>query len=282
MSKRNLRGSRAIITGASSGIGWELALEFARRGASVCVMARREERLAELVAELNAIREASFPESPEHFYVAGDVCSADDRERTLTATESRFGGIDVLVNNAGAGATLAIEETSDELACEMFDLNFLSPFELTKGALPALKASAESAENRRAGIRPFVVNVSSIVGVRGTPYFGVYGASKAALLTLTDAWRVELAGTGVEFLTVTPGTTSSEFFDKLREDRLRPKLPKHRAATPKEVALAIADAVEKGKKRLVPASKSASLLSVIARFCPGFTDGVMARFVVKE
>ena len=177
MSKRNLRGSRAIITGASSGIGWELALEFARRGASVCVMARREERLAELVAELNAIREASFPESPEHFYVAGDVCSADDRDRTLTETESRFGGIDVLVNNAGAGARLTIEETSDELACEMFDLNFLSPFELTKGALPALKASAESAENRRAGIRPFVVNVSSIVGVRGTPYYGVYGAS---------------------------------------------------------------------------------------------------------
>ena len=276
MSKRNLRGSRAVVTGGSSGIGRELALELARRGASVCVLARREEALRNVVDEMNAIRLESFPDTSEHCYVVGDVCSSDVRELVVETVKERFGGLDLLFNNAGAGATLAAESTSDELACELFDLNFFSPFELTKTALPSLK---ESAANGRSAV---VVNVASIVGVRGTPYYGVYGASKAALIALSDAWRAELAPSGVEFLTVTPGTTSSEFFDSLREDQARPNLPKHTIATPKAVALDVLKALENGKRRVIPASSGARSLGLFSRLCPNLVDLFMRDCVVKR
>ncbi|MBR5759665.1 MAG: SDR family NAD(P)-dependent oxidoreductase, partial [Thermoguttaceae bacterium] len=136
----------------------------------------------------------------------------------------------------------------------------------------------ESASEGRA---PLVVNVASIVGVRGTPYYGVYGASKAALIALTDAWRAEMTNAGIDFLTVTPGTTASEFFDSLREDEARPKLPKHKPADPKDVATAILNAAEKGKHRLVPASKSASALNFFSRFFPNLIDDFMRQCVVK-
>lgn len=271
MSKRVLRGMRAIVTGASSGIGRELALELARKGCSVCASARRENLLAELTAELNAIRESVAPESPEHFYIVGDVCSDTLREAAVSKTIERLGGLDLLVNNAGAGATLPIEETSDELACEIFDLNFFSPMELTKLSLPALRESA------RQGRSPLVINLSSIVGFRGTPYYGVYGSAKSALLTLTDAWRTELSGVGIDFLTVMPGTTASQFFDVLREDECRPALPKHKPASSKDVALAIVKAAEQRKRRIVPVSRAANLLYLVGRFCPSLCDSIMRR-----
>ncbi len=278
MSKRILRGSRVVVTGASSGIGRELALELSRRGAVVCALARRERELLALVDEMNAIRMKNFASFPVHFCVVGDVCESDVRERAIAETVERFGGLDILVNNAGAGATIPAEDTSDDLACELFDLNFFSPFELTKLALPSLKKSASSNENREKGIRPLVINLSSIVGLRGTPYYGVYGASKAALLTLTDAWRAELSCEGVDFLTVMPGTTSSQFFDVLLRDVRRPNFPNHRPALPKDVALAIANAAEQGRKRLVPVSRSAKLLYFLSRYFPGLTDTLMNQY----
>lgn len=276
MCKRKLRGARVLLTGGSSGIGRELALELARRGASVCVLARREEALRTLIDEMNAIRAASFSSDPGHFYVVGNVCASDVREQAVAETLEQFGGIDLLINNAGAGATTPVEDTTDELACELFDLNFFSPLELTKTALPALKESAASQENKERGIRPLVINVASIVGVRGTPYYGVYGAAKAALIALTDAWRAELSGVGVGFLTVTPGTTASEFFDVLREDTRRPNLPAHKPAQPKAVALAVLNAAEKGKRRIVPASSSAKWLGWFSRFFPSLIDLLMS------
>ncbi|MBQ9874200.1 MAG: SDR family oxidoreductase [Thermoguttaceae bacterium] len=269
MVKRNLRGARALVTGASSGIGRELVLELARRGCSTLSLARTEEELRKLVDEANEIRARAFPDSPEHFYIVGDVCSSDVREQAVADAVERFEGLDLLVNNAGAGATLLVEETSDELACELFDLNFFSPLELTKTALPALKESASK------GRRPLVVNVASIVGVRGTPYYGVYGASKAALIALTDAWRAELCASGVDFLTVAPGTTATRFFHSLREDKGRPNLPKHAPADPKAVAVEIASAAERGAKRIVPASKSAKALGFFSRHFPALIDDLM-------
>ncbi len=266
---------RAVVTGASSGIGRELALELARKGCSVCAVARRENLLSELLSELNSIRESLFADSPEHFCIVGDVCSSDVREEVVAKTVERMGGLDLLVNNAGAGATVPIEDSSDDLACEMFDLNFFSPMELTKLALPALRESA------RKGLKPLVVNLASIVGFRGTPYFGVYGAAKSALLTLTDAWRAELSGVGIDFLSVMPGTTATQFFDALHEDEGRPVLPKHKAATSSAVAKAILKAAEKGKRRIVPANAPASLLYFVERLCPSFVDEVMRRAVVR-
>lgn len=278
MSKRTFRGARVLLTGASSGIGRELALELARRGASLCVLARREDPLRALVGEMNAVRAEAFPAAPEHFCVVGDVCSSDVREQAVAETIDRFQGLDVLINNAGAGATLPAEETADDLACELFDLNFFSPFELTKTALPELKASAASRENKRRRVRPLVINFSSIAGVRGTPYFAVYGAAKAALLVLTDAWRAEINASGVDFLIVTPGLTSSQFFNVLREDKRRPKLPTLKWAEPKDVAITVLNAAERGKRRIVPSSPSAKLLGWCSRFCPSLVDRVMNRF----
>ena len=139
MCKRKLRGARVLLTGGSSGIGRELALELARRGANVCVLARREEALSALVDEMNAIRAASFSNDPEHFYVVGNVCASDVREQAVAETLEQFGGLDLLINNAGAGATTPVEDTTDELACELFDLNFFPLWNLPKRRCPRLK-----------------------------------------------------------------------------------------------------------------------------------------------
>lgn len=262
--RRSFKGARVLLTGASSGIGRETALELARRGATLAVLARREEPLRTLVAELGG----------DSFYLVGDVCDAAFRARALSETLERFGGLDVLVNNAGAGATLRVEETSETLARDLFELNFFAPFELTKAAFPALLESA------KAGRDPLVVNLASIVGVRGTPHYGVYGAAKAALLTLADAWRAETTTRGIDFLTVSPGTTETEFFDVLKENRSQPFWPRHKNATPVGVAKALVDAAARRKNRIIPHPPS-RILDRLNRFCPRLADALYAAVAGK-
>ena len=96
--KRNLTNRRAIVTGASSGIGRETAIELARQGVSVVVVARREDRLRELVDQIVALGGKVEP-------VIGDITDPETRQRAIDAAQAKFGGLDILVNNAGVGAT---------------------------------------------------------------------------------------------------------------------------------------------------------------------------------
>ncbi len=197
MSKRSISGSRVMLTGASSGIGCALARLLSQRGANLLLTARREERLAALAAEL---------QTPTHqiLYRTGDITSPALRSTLIEAARAQWGGLDLLINNAGAGAALGpFMDADEDRLRKVMEVNFFAPAELLRAAVPLL----------RNGRRPLIVNVSSVLGHRGVPLKSEYCASKFALHGLSDAVRAELRPLGIDLLLVSPSTTRTEFFD---------------------------------------------------------------------
>ena len=189
MAHRNLAGSRSLLTGASSGIGREMALQLAAAGGHVMAVARREEKLRELPA---AAQSAGSPGSIQWF--AGDVTDPDVRSRAVHLAVDRFGGLDALINNAGIGSFGRFEDADPARLRQIFEVNFFSVVELTRLALPEL----------RQGNRPLVVNVGSILGYRGIPRMHEYCSTKFALRGLSESLRIELKPHGIDLLLVSP------------------------------------------------------------------------------
>ncbi|MDR2170350.1 MAG: SDR family NAD(P)-dependent oxidoreductase [Planctomycetaceae bacterium] len=278
--KRILTGSKVLITGASSGIGASLVREFVKEGVDLAITARRTNRLSELITK---IREENSDYSLSSgarkiIFVAGDITEYSVRKRVIDAAAEQLGGLDILINNAGVGATSLIEATSTDTLRRIFEVNFFSLFELTQLAIPLLKQSATSESNKNLKIYPMVVNLSSIVGLRGVPHYGVYGAAKFAVNGLSESMRAEFKRDGIDVLVVCPGTTSSEFFDVLYQSSSAPTMPIHTAATPEYVAKKIINAIKKGKHKIIP-YQQAVILDYLNRFFPQFTDWLMTKYV---
>jgi short-subunit dehydrogenase len=178
-----------VITGASMGIGRELALAWARRGARVVLSARSADALAEVAREVEALGGKSI-------VVPGDVTS-DDHRRELVG---RAGEFDVLVNNAGRGFYSPILKIDAGEMRDLFELNVFAPLRLVQLAAPALERS-----------RGTIVMMSSIAGVVAAPRYGAYAASKFALEALAMAMRSELAAAGIEVVVIRPGPVDTPF-----------------------------------------------------------------------
>src|SRR5262249_28633644 len=161
--RRKIQGTRILITGASQGIGRALAVAAARRGGKVLAAARSEELLRELAGEIKAFGGTVVT-------VKADVTSADDRRAMVEATKQAFGGLDVLVNNAGIGATGHFAEAAPDRLRKIMEVNFFGLTETTRIFLPLLKE----------GVRPAIVNISSIAARRSIPAPSDYSASKFA------------------------------------------------------------------------------------------------------
>jgi short-subunit dehydrogenase len=229
-----LAGKTVLITGASSGIGRASALAFGAAQANVVLAARRLDRLEALGRDLETLGVRALA-------VGCDVTLAADRARLLDRTREAFGGLDVLMNNAGVGLYAPLEATDDAQLRRVFELNVFSVFALTREALPLLEAS-----------RGTVLNVSSVVGHRGVPLVGGYSASKAALNALSEAWRAELSPKGVKVLVVSPGFTATEFRDhRLTADGWAQGADPLQAMSSEEVARALVRAVERGRAQTV-------------------------------
>jgi short-subunit dehydrogenase len=259
--KRNLRGSRAIVTGASSGIGRAVAGELARNGAGVVVVARREDRLRELVAQI-------APLGTPIEMVVGDVTDPAVRQRALDAARSKLGGLDILVNNAGVGATGFFEHAAPERLRRLMEVNFFSLVEMTRLALPVLKQ----------GVRPIAVNVSSILGHRGVPYNCEYSASKFAVQGFSESIRAEFTKLGIDVLVVSPGTTETEFFERVIDNTAEPNWPKHKPIAAAEVARQMVAAIRQGRHEIIP-YRWGRVLCWLNRLSPGLVDRLMARYV---
>lgn len=263
MRGRRLVGMRAVITGASSGIGRELARELGRHGARLLLTARREERLDELSAEL----------SEQHVEVrtlAGDLTDADFRRRLVAAAADWFGALDLLVNNAGSGAVGVFRDAAPERLRDVMEVNFFAPAELIRAALPLLAA----------GQRPLIANIGSVLGHRAMPGKSEYCASKFALHGLSDAIRAELAPLGIDVLLVHPSTTQSEFFERVVGDR--DAVPKNRwTMSPTVVARRTVAAIRQGKHEIV-LSLGGRLLVWTDRLWPWLADQLVARFGMRS
>jgi NAD(P)-dependent dehydrogenase (short-subunit alcohol dehydrogenase family) len=183
-----LEGSVALITGASRGLGLEVARTYADRGARLVIAARGREALESAVAELSLVTKV----------VALAVDVSEDAEGLVAAGLQRFGRIDVLVNNASelGPSPMPALDSYDWLDLErVLRVNVLAPLHLAQLVLPGMKARGEGV----------IINVSSDAGVEAYPGWGGYGASKAALEHLTRTLAAELEGTGIRVYAVDPG-----------------------------------------------------------------------------
>jgi len=180
-----------MITGTSSGLGVALAGQALTVGHQVAATAR----------DPRAIRDLEQAHPGTAAAIRLDVTDRESVAAAVEAAESRFGGIDVLVNNAGYGYTAAIEEGEDDAVAELFAANFTGPVALIKAVLPGMRA-------RRAGL---IINISSVGAKITLPGGGYYSAAKAALEGASGALRKELAPLGVHVMVVEPGSFRTEF-----------------------------------------------------------------------
>ncbi len=261
MSTRDIREGRAIVTGASSGIGRQIALELVRQGARVVITARREDRLRDLAAEIATLGgRASI--------VPGDISEPAVRQQVVDAARSLLGGLDILVNNAGVGAIGLFEHADAQRLRRLMEINFFALVEMTRLALPLLKQ----------GNRPILVNISSILGHRGVPYNTEYCASKFAVQGFSESLRIELAPQGIDVLVVSPGTTQTEFFDSATQGVGKPAWPEHAPVTAAQVARQVVQAIRVGNRELIP-YRWGKVLCWLNRLSPRLTDRIMARYL---
>ncbi len=260
MARRTIEGARVVVTGASSGIGRALAIELADQGAKLLITARRQTLLEELAEPLRD-RTASVE------VVAGDLTESVVRETIVHRAVERFGGIDILINNAGVGALGRFMNVEASRLRQIMEINFFAPAELTRAALPAL----------RKGTNPMVVNVGSILGHRALPRMSEYCASKFALTGFSEALRGECVQMGIDVLLVSPGTTQSEFQQQMLDRQGEIPWPMPQGVKAEVVARRIVRAMQTGRRHIIPDLRG-WLLCTTNRIAPGLLDRWLARY----
>ncbi len=225
---QRLSGKMAFITGGGTGIGRACALLFAREGAKVAVAARRREKL-------DAVAQEIIAEGHEALAVECDVTRKASVEGAIRAAEERFGGLNVIVNNAGTLHVGSVEETSDEDWNRVITANLTGTFLVSRAAVPAL---------RRAG-GGSIVNIGSYLGLVGIKHRAAYCASKGGVTLLTKAMALDHAMEKIRVNCICPALVETEMalgamarmpdpaaYRKLRESQI----PLGRAGRPEDVA----------------------------------------------
>lgn len=258
MVKRSIESNRVIVTGASSGIGFELAKQLLAKKCSVVATARRVQKLDEL---------SQFELEPGQLQlVPGDICDPELRMLLIDTCSERFGGLDILINNAGAGSLGKFEDSSEECLRKIMEVNFFAPVELIRAAIPLL----------RKGEKPVIVNISSVLGHRAVPEKSEYCASKFALHGFSDALRAELAKS-IDVLLVSPSTTQSDFFDNAVSNHSQRDWTPKKAMAPAVVARKTLQAIKAGKHEII-LTLGAKGLVLLDRLAPTLANKVIQRF----
>ncbi|WP_058868128.1 SDR family oxidoreductase [Chloracidobacterium thermophilum] len=244
-------GKTVLITGASVGIGEAFARRFAREKTNLMLVARREDKLQRLAAELAKQHSITVD------VLAKDLSLPEAAGEVFEETERLNLQVDGLINNAGFGIGGRFVETDLKRNLEMLQLNIVTLTELTHRYLPGMLA-------RRRGV---VVNVASTAAFQAVPYLGAYAATKAYVLSFSEALHEECRDQGVLVMALCPGATATEFFDtaQVAEGTARDML--RRAQTPEEVVEAAFAGIRRRSSSVVSGLAN-SLLSQATRFVP--------------
>jgi short-subunit dehydrogenase len=222
-----LTGSRILLTGASGGIGTSLALELARRGAALALLARDEHRLRALATR---VRELGVTCVTLPF----DLAASSGHAEVVAQAASALGGLDVLINNAGVQCFGALRDENPAAITQLVAINVTAPLLLTRAALAHFHAGGAG----------HVVNVGSTFGAIGHPLFAAYSASKFALRGFSEALRRELSADNIEVIHVSPRATDTAMNDGAV--RRMQAMTGTRVDAPQAVAKAVVDALESG------------------------------------
>jgi uncharacterized protein len=227
--------STCLVTGASSGIGSDIARELARRGHGVIVSARREDRLKTLAGELaeSGVRAEA---------IACDVTDSDSRASLVAAIAERGLDVEVLVNNAGYGSGGLFQDMDAESEVRMVQTNCEAVIAFCGEYVPKMIERGRGA----------ILNVGSSAGYQPLPRQATYSATKAFVNSFSDALYADLAGTGVSVTSLRPGPVETEFGSSAGMDEEFSSLPSFAVDSAADVAKAAVDGVERGKRVVGP------------------------------
>lgn len=265
--KMNFNNKTVVITGGSSGIGRALALEFGRLGANVVVGARHQEQLAELVAEITA-------SGGKAVYSVTDVTSEQECKRLIDKATESYGGIDVLICNAGISMRALFDDVELGVLSRLMDVNFWGTVYCTKYALPWLQKSKGS-----------LVGVSSVAGIHGLPGRTGYSSSKYAMTGFLETIRIENLKKGLHVMIACPGFTASNVrFSALTADGTsQGESPRaeEKMMTAEEAAHRIVKGIAKGK-RTVLMDFNGRATTQLKKIWPSFLDKMFYNHMAKE
>ena len=263
-------GKKLFITGGSSGIGKCLALQAARDGASVAIVARGQERLDAVLAELNAI-------GGKHFAYALDISDLTACETIVAQAISDLGGLDILINNAGVAHPGYIDDLTDDIFVSMMNINYFGTVNVTRAALPHFK-------KQRSG---HISMVSSVLGYMGVFGYTAYAASKFAVVGFAECLRQELLTFGVDVSVVYPADTDTPQFHY--ENEFKPAetamlAGNIKAKQPEEVAAVTLRGIQNNQRHIVPGTMNKFIYSMTRHF-PGvvswFMDSDLKKFAKR-
>lgn len=261
---RKLDGMVCLITGASSGIGEELARQLATKGAKLALVARRREKLEKLATELPG----------EHLVYAADVGDSEACRGMVEATFEQFGRLDTLVANAGYGISKASWKHTPDETRKLFAVNVFGTLDAIHYAVPRMIGQSPAR-----GYRGQLVLVSSAAARRGLPFFGPYSATKAAQLSLAEALRVELDEHAIAVTSVHPIGTRTSFFDVAERGggtKVGGIGSRGSQQTPQHVARRMVRAIRRPTREVWPAKAFRYALGMTA-FSPWLGDRVMSK-----
>ena len=210
---------RAIITGASSGIGKATALTFAKKGINVALLSRSLDKL-------KAVEKAAISAGGTAKAYQIDLAQIKTVREKIAAIATEFGPIDILVNNAGMGYTNSLENTSLTDWQQILDLNLTSVFQCVQGVLPQMRDRATGT----------IINVASIAAYNAFPDWGAYSVSKAALVAFGKSLAVEERANGIRVVNIAPGAVNTSIWDT---DTVQADFNREAMLTPEIVAQSI-------------------------------------------
>lgn len=261
-----LKDKIVVITGASSGIGKALADTALAAGAKVAVCARNKARL-----------EASFSDIPvtgRLMLLQADVAVEADCKQFIDTVADRWGGVDILINNAGMSMRAMFEELDIKVLKELMDVNFWGTVFVTKYALPYIKAAKGT-----------IAGISSIAGYRGLPARTGYSSSKFAMQGFLESLRTELLYTGVNVMWASPGFTASNIRNVALgahgDTQKETPLAEDKLMTAEECARIIFKGIEKRKRTIIMTTQGKATVWLNKLF-PGFMDKMVFNHFAKE
>lgn len=218
----SVKGKVALVTGASKGIGRATALRLAQDGANMVMAATRADLLENVKVELDGLGVDS---------IAGicDVTQLSDCEGLVQQALDRFGRIDILVNNAGVGFSGRIVDSDPEEVARMVRVNILGVYYMTRSVLPSMIEHSSGD----------IVNIGSVAGLKYSPNFAIYSATKFAVRAFSEALRNEVQQHNIRVTLVHPGMTKTAFFDSFTKGGLPVPVDKGEILRPEHIADAI-------------------------------------------
>jgi short-subunit dehydrogenase len=262
---RELQGRTALVTGASGGIGREIARHLARAGMHVVVSGRREDALAAVVEELQAlgVRAAAVP---------ADLADLSQVDPLIERSEAALGPLDVLVNNAGVESIGAFTRYTREDLTSMIDVNLTAPLLLTHRVVPGMLERG----------RGHVVFISSVAGKVGPAYNQPYAATKGGLVRLTQSLRAEYLDAPVGFSVVCPGFVAGDGMYQRMADDGHTSNRLMGTTTIERIADRVVDAIRRDRPEVVDAGTPIRPILALAELAPRFVERVAPRFGVTE